>query len=55
MTSDESGFVPLSDGRTLAGWELARGDLAHWAVDGDEVRCSGGRPAGTAASSPAAC
>jgi hypothetical protein len=55
MTSDESGFVPLFDGRTLAGWELARGDLAHWAVDGDEVRCSGGRPAGTAASSPAAC
>ena len=39
MTSEESGFVPLFDGRTLAGWELARGDLAHWAVDGDEVRC----------------
>src|SRR5919109_949901 len=44
--ADDEGFVPLFDGKSLAGWELARRGLAHWSVDGAEVRCTGERPAG---------
>jgi type 1 glutamine amidotransferase/predicted Ser/Thr protein kinase len=37
----EGGWVPLFNGRDLAGWQVDGGDKAAWYVDGGELVCQG--------------
>jgi len=39
MSSDESGFVPLFDGRTLAGWKLVNGVGPGYVVRDNTIVC----------------
>lgn len=42
--SDEAGFVPLFDGKTLDGWQLIDGRGTQWTVENGMIVCqSGGR------------